>query len=127
MTIILLIIYFIISQLFYMFDKVARTAIFAKLVLAFKIYVLVKLIELKRYLWWVKEEKKEEVHHEVAVHDHHWDEPEHYHHDYGHHEYGHHDYHDHGHYDNHGPWGGWHSRADPYRAYAPDSTVPPGR
>ncbi|XP_014252402.1 uncharacterized protein LOC106668301 isoform X2 [Cimex lectularius] len=113
MTVILLIIYFIKSQLFYMFDKVARTAIFAKLIFALKIFVIVKLLELKRYIWWVKEEKKE-VHEEVSVHDHHYDEVP------G------------GHYgapiDSPPPWSGgwpWHSRADAhavaYHAQAPAS------
>lgn len=62
-----------------MFDKVARTAIFAKLVFAFKVFIIVKLLELKRYLWWVKEEKKEQWHHGVSLHDHIYEEepPEH--------------------------------------------------
>lgn len=86
-----------------MFDKVARTFIFAKLLLALKIFVVVKLLELKRYLWWVKEEKKEgETHSELALHDHHYDD----HHDY----YGGGGGHDH-YPPAHHPWG-WHSRSE---------------
>ncbi|KAK9503726.1 hypothetical protein O3M35_010227 [Rhynocoris fuscipes] len=83
MTIILLIIYFIKSTLFYMFDKLARTAIFAKLVMAYKAFVIIKLLELKRYLWWVKEEEKGQYHHGISVHDHVYEEeiPEHHHYD----------------------------------------------
>ncbi|CAA9997037.1 unnamed protein product [Nesidiocoris tenuis] len=119
MTVILLIIYFIINQLFYMFDKVARTAIFAKLVIALKIFVVVKLLELKRYLWWVKEEKKEgEYHSELSLHDHHYDDHDHH-------------YDSYGPPDHHGPphWhAGWYSRNDPqtqaYHAQIPGPMAP---
>ncbi|KAL1140385.1 hypothetical protein AAG570_000317 [Ranatra chinensis] len=80
MKVILLILYFIKSKLFHMFDFVARTALFAKLVFIFKLFVIAKLVEVTRYLWWLKELKKEGF--DYSHHDHHHTEED-YHHFYG--------------------------------------------
>lgn len=80
--IILLILYFVKSQLFYMFDHLVRTGIFAGFALVAKVFIVLKFVELKRYLWLIKEDK-EFYHHEVSHHDHHYDHHYDHHHDDG--------------------------------------------
>jgi hypothetical protein len=133
MKVILLILFFIGSQLFFMFDKVARTGIFAGLVFILKLWVLLKIVDAKRYLWWLKVHKKEET--EYAHHDHHYVEDDYYHYHPGYHQgyaqHPHHYPHEHDHPVEHeSPW--WWARSShpslqnnhPYRAHIPSPSTP---